>query len=600
MDVSTISPKGLAVLLGTTYGQIIRFYYRTPIRSYYTSFDIPKKNGGSRSIDAPAEQLKALQNKLLVLLQPLYKPRKHIHGFVNGRSIVSNARQHVRRKYVFNVDIEDFFGSITFARVRGMLMAKPYNFRRETATVISHLCCLDGKLPQGAPTSPILSNMLCGKLDAELAVFAARLGFSYTRYADDITFSFDGNVERACGVLFEKPDAVPIEYVKNLTVADPLYLIFHNNGFSVNQSKVRLESSRQKQVVTGLIVNKIVNVDRRYIRTTAAMIHSIEMTGELAAQEKFSASGGDVSFIAHLAGRLLFIRQVKGAHSSVYLRLAHRFNDLALKFSVPLKIPRKNSSTDDHRRRRKIAKFTWAIEVNQADDILEGSAFSISSGLLITNAHVFPSNGAVDSIEVFKPGEQKFPAKVLHICFHRDLAVLEIDSDQRFPGFELQETESEHELGYSKLDTVIVAGYPSASRSQGKSSVNVFFADISTTYTASLVEYAVIDKGIKEGNSGGPVINESIKVVGVASRGVTSEGAGVDAFVGVRTLRTFIGELGSPKVRTLDNLFDAYLENEQDEQENIGKRESSVYFRCNLRRKLRIVRVRHGANCTSK
>ncbi|MFM7372884.1 MAG: reverse transcriptase domain-containing protein, partial [Sphaerospermopsis kisseleviana] len=103
--------------------------------------------------------------------------------------MVTNAKNHCNKKFVLNLDIKDFFPTITQQRIRGVMMSPPYNLPSQIATTISHICCYEGKLPQGAPTSPIISNIVCAKLDSELRLLAKQNKCFYTRYADDITFS---------------------------------------------------------------------------------------------------------------------------------------------------------------------------------------------------------------------------------------------------------------------------------------------------------------------------------------------------------------------------------------------------------------------------
>ena len=119
----------------------------------------------------------------------VYKTKPAAHGFVLDKNVATNAKGHVKKKYVFNIDLENFFDQIHFGRVRGMLMKPPYNLGEEAALVISQIACYKGKLPQGAPTSPILTNMVCAPLDTQLTKLAKKYNLQYSRYADDITFS---------------------------------------------------------------------------------------------------------------------------------------------------------------------------------------------------------------------------------------------------------------------------------------------------------------------------------------------------------------------------------------------------------------------------
>lgn len=187
LDLET--PRQLAELLEVPYSLLVYHIYKVPDDKKYVEFLIPKKSGGYRKISSPSTALKIIQRKLSQVLYSVYTPKAPVHGFTPSRSIVTNAEQHVRKRFVFNIDISDFFGSIHFGRVRGVFMKEPYNRPSEVATVLAQICCFSNKLPQGAPTSPVVSNMVCARLDSQLRLLAKERHCSYTRYADDITFS---------------------------------------------------------------------------------------------------------------------------------------------------------------------------------------------------------------------------------------------------------------------------------------------------------------------------------------------------------------------------------------------------------------------------
>lgn len=153
-------------LLGLIYGR--------PATELYTSFEIPKSTGGTRLIHAPIPPLKNLQRRLLSYLEALYHPFPASQGFIKGRGIVGNAQRHIRRRHVLNLDLKSFFPSITFPRVYGMFLNRPYSFPRPVAAVLAQLCCRNGELAQGAPTSPMISNMICARLDGGPAEFERR------------------------------------------------------------------------------------------------------------------------------------------------------------------------------------------------------------------------------------------------------------------------------------------------------------------------------------------------------------------------------------------------------------------------------------------
>jgi len=150
------------------------FLYAKKPDNMYTTFKIAKKSGGTREISAPAKELKAIQRKLAYILNLVYRVKPSVYGFVHERNIKDNASKHTRRKVILNIDLKDFFSQIHFGRVRGMLMNKPYGIGQEAATVIAQLACYKGILPQGAPSSPVLTNMICSPLDTQLTNLAKK------------------------------------------------------------------------------------------------------------------------------------------------------------------------------------------------------------------------------------------------------------------------------------------------------------------------------------------------------------------------------------------------------------------------------------------
>ena len=249
------TPRDVADLLEVEYHDLIFHLYRVPYARKYVTFEIQKRTGGTRKIEAPSSSLKILQRKLNHVLKCAHTQKPSVHSFLPGRSIKSNATVHLRRTYVFNVDLIDFFPSINFGRVRGMFKAVPYNLPEKVATVLAQVCCSQNTLPQGAPTSPMVSNMICAKMDSDLQRLAKQHRCTYTRYADDITFwtnrqSFPSEVGRVS----KSGEAIP---------GDGLVGTIRGNGFDINPGKVRLQKNDQRQEVTGVIVNRYLNVRRK-------------------------------------------------------------------------------------------------------------------------------------------------------------------------------------------------------------------------------------------------------------------------------------------------------------------------------------------------
>ena len=168
--------QDVADLLEVQHGHLVYMLYWGRRRYPYRTFHIRKKSGGVREISAPPRSLGILQSKLNTVLQLVYPPKPSAHGFVSERSILSNAMCHTGKRFVLNIDLEDFFPSVNFGRVRGMFMAHPYKLDQSAATVLARISCDNNRLPQGAPTSPIVSNMVCARLDGELQELAKSTG----------------------------------------------------------------------------------------------------------------------------------------------------------------------------------------------------------------------------------------------------------------------------------------------------------------------------------------------------------------------------------------------------------------------------------------
>ena len=302
-------------------------YYCNPNHSgRYCQFSIPKKNGGTRTIYSPNHTLKNILYYLNEIFNILYQPNNSAYGFVHGKSIVDNARKHQNNNYVFNIDLSDFFTSIDQARVWGRLQAKPYRLKKEMASIIAGLCSIKLEmpdntvrfvLPQGAPTSPVLSNMICEKLDWLLSKLARKYKVVYSRYADDITFSSQHNV-----------------YQKDSDFRKELWAIIEGQRFKINPAKTRLIVSNYRQEVTGLIVNSKVNVTRRYVKNIRTILHIWEKYGLSEAQKNFlpyylKEKSRNIKGIPHVEnvvyGKLLFLKMVKGENDSTYQKLWSRY-----------------------------------------------------------------------------------------------------------------------------------------------------------------------------------------------------------------------------------------------------------------------------------
>lgn len=316
-------------------------YYSNPkiAKQRYREFTIRKKSGGERKIHAPVAGLRSIQRALNYILQCIFKPNDAATGFVNEKSIVDNARIHAGNHYVFNIDLKDFFPSIELHRVKACLKLPPFNLNHEKeplAFLIANLCCttlevermVDGKmekqqravLPQGAPTSPVLTNIVCQKLDIRLTGLAKRFNVNYSRYADDITFSSMHNV-----------------YQANSKFREELEKIIASQNFLINYKKTRLQKKGFRQETTGLIVNDKVNVHRRYVKQIRMWLNFWEKYGYGKAEQIFMrdyakdkghVKKGNPAMINVISGKLEFLKMVKGHQDDQYQKLERRLNKL--------------------------------------------------------------------------------------------------------------------------------------------------------------------------------------------------------------------------------------------------------------------------------
>jgi RNA-directed DNA polymerase len=274
---------------------------------HYVRYTIPKRGGGERVILAPKRELKRLQRKVLDDLLARVPVAPAAHGFVRGRSILSNARPHAERAAVLKLDLKDFFPSITAPRVRGLFIALGYPF--SVAATLALLCTeyerepfeRDGTrfyvsvgprhLVQGAPTSPALANLAAWRLDRRLAGLAGKRGVTYTRYADDMTFSADD-----------------VEAIRAVRVVAKR--IIAEEHFAVHPAKTHLAERSTRQVVTGLVVNDGPAAPRALRRRLRATLHNASRTG-LAAQNR----DGRASYAAYLRGQIAFVESANPRHA---------------------------------------------------------------------------------------------------------------------------------------------------------------------------------------------------------------------------------------------------------------------------------------------
>ena len=297
----------------------------------YTRFEVKKKSGGIRTIHAPNKGLKGILQGLNEVILNLYDFHEASFGFVPNKSIVENAKLHTGQRFVYNIDLKDFFHSFDRKWVKYGFMMPPFNLNGEKenlafflASLCTHPFEVEGEikhvLPQGAPTSPTITNILCRRLDRKLTGFAKRFGVTYSRYADDITFSSNHDI-------YKKED-----FQKELK-----RIIEDDQKLKINPKKTRLQNENYRQEVTGLVVNEKVNVTRRYVKQIRQWLYLWERYGykkasEIILKDHISDKGHVKSHTtpieAIIGGKLEFLKSVKGENSKTYALLLNRFNKL--------------------------------------------------------------------------------------------------------------------------------------------------------------------------------------------------------------------------------------------------------------------------------
>lgn len=317
-------------------------------KKFYKEFKIKKKSGSYRTIYSPTQGLKEIQKVLSVILQCVFTPHELSFGFVKNKNIVDNAKIHERQDFVFNIDLKDYFTSIDKSRVWKCLQLSPFYLndsreRFDIAEIISSICTVEMEVerynekrefvkllryvtPQGAPTSPVLSNIICQRLDYLLTGLAKRFGVKYSRYADDITFSSNINV-----------------FKNDVEFYEELNRIIEDQRFAINKTKTRIQTKDYRQIVTGLVVNSKANVSKKYIKELRMWLYYWERYGYEKASHYFlkhyllnrpRSIKGSLNMSNVISGKLHFLKMIKGADNDLYVKLINRYE--LLKMSIDL------------------------------------------------------------------------------------------------------------------------------------------------------------------------------------------------------------------------------------------------------------------------
>lgn len=468
----------------------------------YTEFSIPRRHGEPRRIQAPVRALGFVQKRIVEFLSQHVRPMSESHGFTNERSILTNALCHLHSKVIVNIDIADFFGSINFGRVRGALMAPPLRMPADCATLVAQLCTFRDALPQGAPSSPFLANLVVRRLDSQLSKLARDTRTTYSRYADDITFSSHSRprVARVVSV-DENGIAVPSRRLLDVIAA---------NGFRLNDRKTRVLGAGARQEVTGVVLNGgSPNVPRAFVREIRATLHAAERYGvEAAAAEHVSRWNGAADLENVLRGKIGHVGFIRGVEDRLYGTLAARFNVL---FPDATPIERRTPPSLEAELRRRCV----VIE----DGITQGTAWLLrheaDHSLSITCSHCVPGDG-IDVVD-HRTGNVLSRAVVQHRDAARDLVLL------RHPAIPGQVGQAEMPIS---IDDQVVVGlhihaFGFADHSTG---ADGFFGpgQVAGRRTRFGQQIVLCSARLSAGMSGGPVVTARGTLVGVIIQGAAS------------------------------------------------------------------------------
>lgn len=318
------SDRELATILGIEYKDLRSIsYHRDVVKvDHYYRYTVPKKRGGVRKIAAPKSVLKFAQRRILEEILEKINISESAFGFVKGRSIVTSAEKHLyNTELLINMDLEDFFPSITFKRVKGMFKSLGYSgyissilamittdchrVEVEVNGEIKHVKSGERVLPQGAPSSPMITNIICNHLDKRLECLCNKSGFVYSRYADDMSFSLDSN-----------------KIIEDINISKFLGLvnkIVKDEGFTIKREKTKFLKKNNSQGITGITINNgQLGISKKWIKNLRAAIYN---------SEKLKENGIDIPIdkINEINGMINFAKDV---NSERYCKLINKWNEL--------------------------------------------------------------------------------------------------------------------------------------------------------------------------------------------------------------------------------------------------------------------------------
>lgn len=480
----------------------------------YSKYLKKKKSGGYREICAPINSLKYAQKNISRRLNEVFENQdfsKVAHGFICNKSIVTNAKPHLNKKYVVNIDILDFFPSITFRRVLGLFKKNKYiSLNEKLAIMLANLVTYENKLPQGAPSSPVVSNLICHNLDKNFKKLMRDYpDLTITRYADDITLSC--NSENTLSKLYS---------LKDNCLSSFLTKIVEKNGFKINIKKTRLSKWFEHQEASGLVVNTELNVNKYFFHRVRCITNCIKKYGVIPVIKHYCdikkipfCKENAEKFVEYYKGLFSYLKMVRG-FKPPYNNLAYKANEILGKnvfdYLISLEEIKKEC----------VFKLIDAIDKNGG----MGTCFRIKNFIVTCKHNLFSKNVDAEIItgyNIFLDPDNPL-AKNIKPCFiseEHDLAFFD-SSNIKSPKFlvlskqNIESGENINCIGFpmSELDDNV-------SIAQGKvESTQRFKASSKAEYYED--DYFTTDASIRCGNSGGPIINDNNELVGMACIGI--------------------------------------------------------------------------------
>ena len=504
------SIENLINYLNLTLDELNEIIERIKDYKEYFNYLIPKRNGSYRLISAPSNRLKKIQKKLLDSFNNIYNRKKCSYGFEKKRNNIDCASKHCRKKYICTIDLKDFFNQITSYRVFGMLVNKPYEINEKVCSVLTDLVCRNDKLPQGAPTSPILANMLLKKLDFRLIKFAKANRITYSRYADDLIFS---SYKDFSHLIFKNAS-------QHYELSLDFKLIFESFNMEINENKIKYSCHNSRQMVTGLIVNKFPNIknsDYRILRTilynysknpieTAKKYREIKKLGVIKAEQDLLTW-----FESVLYGKILYFRNIKGENRQFY-KLTLSYNS-RVEYCNQFDVNKLQVAYDE------VENYCFIVNVINGEKIRCGTGFYIKDLGYITSAHLFNiKNGSIDD---YDDVTLEFKGKVIQIMHEWITINVELDyaiiqSACLFDNLLYFDIENNRNM--KTYDLVRVLGFPDTA--QGGIPLCDESHIINLKYKFNGIDIVIISRRtIYKGMSGGPVLNINNRIIGIAQIG---------------------------------------------------------------------------------